>query len=279
MQVVCAYAAFQSLLVWGAATPASAPSDARLFEAERIIHDAFASKDLGRMEGVAKEIHAKWRGEAPASYGRLMVDVVVSFRNGRFNDERQYLLAQQYARLALQKASDLPLQVELCLLGYLREDLDRKAAANLGEPWPSYRAAKAALSLHGWQRLEEAIDPSWDRNDLPLINTPLPNGVPGVAGMDPAGIADPVVRAEYEAAVQRNRKKAETYRIQYELRQDRDTFVAGARRYIVDAYSKPPLDWEALDALLARYLKDPTVRAAIIEDARRAAAGTQVPAR
>jgi len=63
--------------------------------------------------------------------------------------------------------------------------------------------------MHFFNAVDQAIDPTWDPKDLPELSvTPPPsNGVTFFSGVDPKSLTDPVARAEYERAIQKNRDK------------------------------------------------------------------------
>ncbi len=65
-------------------------------------------------------------------------------------------------------------------------------------------------------RLRQEIIPNFSR--LPVTaNVRPPPGVPGYAGMSPEAITDPAARAEYESAIQANRKNNRINRRQHTL--------------------------------------------------------------
>ena len=119
--------------------------------------------------------------------------------------------------------------------------------------------------MHAWKRLIDAIDPNWNPNDEPFLNIPLPEGISGEAGMAPEHIKDPNRRAEYEAAIEKNRQKAERYGEQYKLRNWLKRFPKRAEEYIIQAYSKPPFDVEELKQYLDKYISDTKTKTGIID--------------
>jgi len=133
-----------------------------------------------------------------------------------------------------------------------------------GQEWVQQRRKDVEIRLHAWKRLTDAIDWSWDPNDVPLINVPLPVGVGGEAGGEAKHIKDPKLRAEYEAAIEKNRQKAERYNKQYRLRKWLKRFPKRAERYIIQAYSRPPYNLEELKQFLDTYIADAKTRSRII---------------
>jgi hypothetical protein len=83
--------------------------------------------------------------------------------------------------------------------------------------------------------------------------------------MAPEHIDDPKLRAEYDAAIEENRRKAQRYSEQYSLRQWLKRFPKTAEEYIIRAYSKPPFDVGELKGFLETYLDDEETRARILD--------------
>ncbi|MHC4707514.1 MAG: hypothetical protein ACYS8I_10570, partial [Planctomycetota bacterium] len=141
-----------------------------------------------------------------------------------------------------------------------------------GEKWAQIRKRDVQVRLHAWKRLVNAIDPNWDANDLPFVNImpPLATNLP--SGVAPEAIKDPKLRAQYEAAIEKNRLKAERYNEQSGLRKWLRRFPPRAERYIVRAYSKPPYNPEELKQYLETYIEtQPTktrILNAVIENMR-----------
>jgi hypothetical protein len=137
--------------------------------------------------------------------------------------------------------------------------------APMGQEWTQQRKEDIQIRLHAWKRLTDAIDPTWDPNDLPLLNVPLPSGAEGMTGMSPKDINDPALRAKYEAAIEKNKQKAEKYSEQSKLRDWLKRFPKRAEEYIIQAYSKPPFDVEELKQYLDKYIADTKTKARILD--------------
>lgn len=220
------------------------------------------AKDLMGMEKFADEIQRTWSQRNKEYYADLMLNVCKSLSSGRFKDDRQYSLARKYALLALQEPDAIPLEMEVALVGYVMSDMVIPSAPR-GQEWEQQRKMDMEVRFHAWKRLTDAIDPTWDPNDLPLINVPLSLGAGGEAGGNPKHIKDPKLRAEYEAAIEKNRQKAERYSKQHRLRKLEKRFKRTAERYIVRAYSKPPFNLTELKQYLKNYVADQDARARI----------------
>lgn len=84
------------------------------------------------------------------------------------------------------------------------------------------------------------------------------------SGIAPESVKDPKLRAEYEAALQKNREQIERYTKQYRLRDWLSMFPKRAEEYIIRAYSKPPFDVEELKQYLDKYITDTKTKARIL---------------
>jgi hypothetical protein len=138
-------------------------------------------------------------------------------------------------------------------------------SAPKGADFAQRRKKDVEIRLHAWKRLTDAIDPNWDPNDLPLLNVTPPPTTGMRAGIAPEAIKDPKSRAEYEAAIEKNRQKAERYRKQSRLRTWLKRFPKRAEEYIIRAYSKPPFNLDELKEYLEKYAVDEKTRARILD--------------
>jgi hypothetical protein len=135
-----------------------------------------------------------------------------------------------------------------------------------GEDLAQRRKKDVEIRLHAWKRLIDAIDPNWDDpNEVRLSPNAVAvaMGFPGTVA--PESIKDPKLRAEYEAAIQRNRQEIERHTKQYRLHDRLKSYPKRAERYIVKAYSKPPFNLEELKQYLGKYAVDEKTRARILD--------------
>jgi len=229
------------------------------------------TNDLKSYEDFVDATLGKWRSMNRAYYARLTLAIIGPLSAGQFSNDRQYVLAREYALSALGGPSQIPLETELELVGHVVTNMVRGPE---GEERVRQRKKDVEVTLHAWKRLTEAIDPNWDPNDLPLVNVPLPSGVGGQAGMAPQAIRDPKKRAEYEQAIKRNDEKSRKYDEQYTVRKWSKRFPPRAEEYIVQAFSKPPYNLEELGILLKEYVRDAQARTRILDAVKK---NTQIP--
>ena len=82
--------------------------------------------------------------------------------------------------------------------------------------------------------------------------------------MPPESIADPKLRAQYEADLEANRQKIARATLQIRARDLKKHWVPGAKRFLITAYIKTPERVDELQALLRQYVTDADSRAQIL---------------
>lgn len=221
--------------------------------------------DLEEYEKFADEIQNKWRDRNKEYNARLILEICGPLSSGTFEDDRRHDVARKYALSVLEKSEEISIEMELKLTGHVMTSMYTRNAPK-GEDLAQRRKKDVQIRLHAWKRLLGAIDPNWDPNERLLS----PNAVAMELGLPDSGIApesikDPKLRAEYEAALERNRQKGQRYSEQSRLRDWLKKFPIRAERYIVKAYSKPPFNLEELKQYLDNYIADEKTRARILD--------------
>lgn len=219
--------------------------------------------DLEEYEKFADEIQNKWRDRNKEYNARLILEICGPLSSGTFEDDRRHDVARRYALSVLADANDIPLETELELTGHVMTSMYTPNAPK-GEDLAQRRKKDVEIRLHAWKRLLGAIDPNWPNEELrsPKAVGAL-MGFP--SGIAPEGVKDPKLRAEYEAALQKNREEIERHTEQYRLRKWLKRFPRRAEPYIVKAYSKPPFNLEELKQYLGKYAVDEKTRARILD--------------
>jgi hypothetical protein len=128
---------------------------------------------------------------------------------------------------------------------------------------PKVRARLRSDCLAQWLELvallDRHIDPAFDPKDVPQTRVEPPEipGSPSLeAGADPALIADPVARAQYERAIAANHAKATRYRVQTELRRIGERVYPQAEIFIRRYYKTTTADQRELNGAVDRIIKD-----------------------
>ena len=227
------------------------------------IQDRSQAGDVAGLGGLAEALRRTYWAET--------LEICERITSMRFGQTPAGLkVAHEYALSALDQGEQMPVWTEAEFLECLTQD---GGVAKPGADWAKLRARKAVMYLRVWQRIDQAIDRHFDFSQRLYLNVEPPPGSGIPAGADPAAVADPRLRREYEAAIQANKERFRVYieqRWLYEL--DR-LYRPHAEKYLVYAYSMPPLDTERLTALLNQYIDDQAVRARILKSvAQRATA-------
>ena len=261
---------FATVVVLGAvmtsfgAAPTEPDSDKREYQQDFDQLGALAREhDLRKYEEYAEKIHARWAGRNKENYAQLVLRFCQPMNSKAFDDKRRYVLARKYALLALKDADLISVESERALTWYVVAD--QVTPRPEGKEWQRLRREDATVRLHAYKRLVDGIDSAWDAKDLPEMNVAPPIGSALEAGGSPEAIKDPKLRAEYEAAIARNKKKAERHSKQYKYRQTLESLRPNMEKDLIKAYSKAPLDMGELQGLLATYVADPDTRKRIVD--------------
>jgi hypothetical protein len=202
-----------------------------------------------------------------------MLRLVGELHSRQFDDEgRKMEIAGKYTHLALEKAAQLPAEVETDLVSYLEGELiavSRKKDIQR-------RSAIALLYFQAWKRVADAIDPNWDPvKDAPSeVERPMDvkGGGGGASGMSPDSIKDPVIRARYVKAIEKRKQQTLKMVQQLDARKLEANFAPVAERALVAAYSYPPYASNELESLLDKYVPDKVTRDRISRQVGEAAA-------
>ncbi|MGZ4976107.1 MAG: hypothetical protein ACXV8O_03045 [Methylobacter sp.] len=146
----------------------------------------------------------------------------------------------------------------------------------LTEPAPSSdMSAQLTLSertgywLRAYTRLQDAIDPTFDPNDHPLLNVTPPVATGLSHGVALEEIEDLQHRAEYEKAIDENQRKAANYCEQHRLRQAEARLHGKLQRYLLTAYTRPRFYVEELENLLLTHESNSSRRAELLEPVKK----------
>lgn len=226
---------------------------------------ALRSHPLNELIGLANQLEAKWRQVDWNSYARIMIGVCSEISNRGLNNEQIREHSERFARIALSHSHLFLWEHESMLvgwLGYQRSDSDVNV-------WLRERREKAKLWLHALQRLEKETDPRFNinnRKNLPSmrVSPPSETGLP--AGTPPSSIKDPHLRAKYEAAIAENKRKSKRVDQQLPLLLHGPQFKTRAERWLIQAYSQPPVRTAELRRYLTIFVQDEKIRQRILSE-------------
>src|SRR5262249_30255976 len=127
-------------------------------------------------------------------------------------------------------------------------------------------------SLVAWLQLVRLLDqfrdPNFNPGDQPelLVQPPKqPGGVVLRPGADPALIADPKERAEYEKAIAASRAKLNHYRLQIQLSRLNERIPPDAEAFIRTFYTAAPHDQKELRDAIEGWIQDPARKASLLK--------------
>jgi hypothetical protein len=242
------------------------------------IHIVEQAGDINDLEKVSDELEKKWFSKDSQQYANIMGGIASAFGASQFG-ETGIELKGKYARRALDKLNNLgegkkiPLDMEFGLLkqilGSLHGDSNHLQDLSKRKDWIEKRREVLKYYIHGWERLDQTIDPNWDPNDVSQnVGPPRPPAGyrgPFASGMSPERIEDPEIRAEYEAALKEYLEKSHKRNEQYGLRRIKEYDLPRIQISILNLYSGPifeakNLEIEALEKDIARYVTDEKIR-------------------
>lgn len=225
---------------------------------------ALRSHPLNELIGLANQLEAKWRQVDWNSYARIMIGVCSEISNRGLNNEQIREHSERFARVALSHSHLFLWEHESMLvgwLGYQRSDSDNV--------WLRERREKAKLWLHALQRLEKETDPRFNinnRKNLPSMRVSPPYETNLPPGSPPSAIKDPALRAKYESAIAENKRKSQRVEKQLPLLLHGPQFKTRAERWLIQAYSQPPVRTAELKSYLTIYVQDQKIRQRILSE-------------
>lgn len=228
------------------------------------------TRDLQGLTDMAEEIESKWLSRSTRDCANLALLLCRTMCTWKFEEGRPYEFVRQYAGRMLAEcdgteSEEISIEAELGLLAHLHVGVPDVKGSLSDEEWQEARRTEAERWLRAWWRLEQAASGDSSSTSLPFLNVSPPEGVPLPAGVAPSAIEDPVLRAEYEAAIEENRRNADKFNQRYKARQLQKTSWGTIENYLSQAYSIPPLNQRELEGLLSRYVSDPHTRASVVE--------------
>ena len=138
---------------------------------------------------------------------------------------------------------------------YLRSAIDVMEDVNLSragqEQRLETRSQVAAMWLSLIGAIERSLDANFDPADVPErgVIPPESGGEELPPGADPKAIKDPIARAQYEAALQENRRKAQQYSLQTKLGRLDPRATTDVQRFLAQNFSRSDDDRKELDRI------------------------------
>lgn len=238
-------------------------------------------RDINELEELSTELERVWYKKNTEKYVSMMLEICRAFSLHDFHNAQQFVKAREFAILALEKSSELPekskipIEIELQLFtNYILNNYEYNKESQKKD-WLSQRSLISKQYFYAWKRLENAIDNNFDPNEI-LPSWPQPSKYDGIwlAGMSPESIKDPVVRAEYQKALDKFNETMRQYNNQIQLRKLKNEYLPKIQKKILQLYSGPvfdskSLEVEALEKDIARYIIDEKNRKNMLEEIKK----------
>lgn len=249
------------------AHPAAAPAGDCQADIDRLI--ALRSHPWDELLALANQLEIKWRRINWDQYAQIMIYVCSEIANHGLNDVRVRTETKHFAAVALSHSRMFKWEYQSSLVGWFS---DQRWSPNDSD-WLRERRENAVLWLQTWQRLEKEFDPTFDINDRknrPLMRVFPPDDTHLPAGSPPSAIKDPKLRAQYEAALELNKRKSERVDQQFPLLAHGPAFKARAEHVLISLYSQPPFKNAELKRFLEAYVHDDSARQRILDQVQKA---------
>ena len=167
------------------------------------------------------------------------------------------LISQRFAWKAIERSKGVTLQMRCNLVSLLFADVEYAEAGLHGKEWAVVRDKKAQLWLETWRCLDSAIIKNYDLNPQMAVAPAVPETMQrDFINKRRSGSNEKV------SATSGNTKE---FTEQYGLSLFAPSFKLRAEKYIIAAYSRPPLYIEGLRKHLNRCIKNAATNKRIIE--------------
>lgn len=168
----------------------------------------------------------QWESKPDEMYGRLAETIGDLLNSAPYSGDKTakagtWQISEQTIR---GKATAIPIPTLIRLLSHLASE-----SVSDRNDWPALRSERARWWLETWNRLDQAMDPNFNPDDLPELSS-APHAV----------------------------AKNDYYKQQFKLRQVEPHFKLTASDYLAHLYSLPPEGSDELNVLLTKYLSDAT---------------------
>ena len=236
-------------------------SNADLVSAQKTLSAYVKANDMVGFRRYVSSLEHTWRQKSPRVFAEMMYVSACAIDYKSPQTPSDLWLKQRCIDKALSLYEMLPISLDVDLLGQLP---DTQIVSRL-KTWPKIREFDASVIAIVWRKVQDGsrldVDTSALSDHLDLAGTepPLAAQKEGVMrGSDPSDIKDPVLRAEYIRAIQRDKDiEAEVvtigaYRSMLTMfNYTRPDFhVDMLRDHLAYAYSLPPYNIDQLKKIL-----------------------------
>jgi hypothetical protein len=207
------------------------------------------AKDLKGLIKLADEIETTWPKRNIIFYAGLMITVCGELSSADFNDNQQYVLNRKYAKQALEKSEQMPIEQEVVLVAQFHVGQEYTFNLLKEENWSTDRTERSKLWCHAWQRLEKEID-----KDYGVSKRFEPN---------------------YNLPLEKRKQEQERDYNQRKLHRIYKEFSIEFERYATEAYSRKPENTSELRYYLNNCVQDSQLRESILTKVEKNLADSQ----
>lgn len=237
-----------------------------------------ATKNLAGLRQLVTEAKTEWLLAKGGEYYPVILELCLAL-NSTTRPEL-YEAMRDLAVSVIDSPREKPPEITGRLLLLLQGDPEYSRGQLRGEKWGKERHTRTERWLRVWKLIREHLaalpEPAGPRylHVSPPPETGLPDGVA------PSAVKDPVLRKRFEDAIEKNTRNWEAYREKSDLAEFEKHFASGAKRQLIEAYSKPPFQTDELEKSLEEAGLDKDVRSAILDEVKkRVAARTEQQAK
>jgi hypothetical protein len=196
----------------------------------------------------------KLRLHSRDDYYRAVLELCNVLGASASKDPSRGLIARRLATEALDEPGDKPIDCQVRLILLIRSDPDYSNGSLSDAGWAEARRTRAARWLGVWRDLRTAQTKFRSNSgSTEVLSDARREPVPNELGEEPT----------------RGTEKNRTSNLKDELIRSERLFVGPAKRYLTEAYCKPPYNTPELEQLLSGSSVDEASRSAILTEVRR----------
>lgn len=224
------------------------------------IHQLLRKGGPDEVLGIAEGFERDWKGKKDPVYFNNIATICQALHAYPEASETEYKLLHQLASNILAKtdageteAKSFALynQAEVIkLFLYQNKFTAAFIAATNPIQWGELRSKRTRLVMVCWDRIQRGVIPNYQHKPV-SVNVKVPDVGEGPrepipTGADPKYIKDPVRRRAYEEAIAQNHKNNNENKDQQSYRDLIQLYGPQVERYLIDAYSRAPVDYYEL---------------------------------
>lgn len=235
------------------------------------IRDLRTKNDTAGLRLLVPEAKTKWLTEGVDDYLPAVLDLCFAL-----NSVSQLLAddvekVRSLAVAAIDQSGEKRPDLLCKFTEFLQGDPEYASGKLSGDAWRNERRVRVVRWLGVSQSLRHYVAtlPAPTGPVYAFVDPPPDARIPGGLRVAPSAIKDPVIRKKYEEQIATNNESIALLQKQKDAKELETAFSATAKRYVTDAYCKPPYKTEELEVLLISSSFDANSREAILSEVRR----------